>query len=361
MQAAKLRASWSRVQWGRWEAWSRSLPAVLMAILAAVVVGSLVAPPPAAAAGNGLFSIEPTSPPGSRIGRPFFSPVLEPGVPAHDSVTVVNLTAQPITLDLYAAQGFTTSDGGFGLQPSYKPKLDMGAWIHLPVSSLTVPGRSGTIVPFTYEVPANTPSGDYAGGIVAEQTVGTTTKNGSVRVTKLLAVGARVYGRVSGPLHPNLAVTSVQIKVHTSTGSEFGGGVDSTVTYSITNTGNENLTPVATVSLSPLLGGSPAADRVHLPQVLPQSTITFSHTFDGVIPFGQLSATVAVSAPGVRVSGSTSAVVIPWGIVGILVLLVIVLVVWDRRRRRRHRPAPATSGATLGGRATIGGAGAPMR
>lgn len=320
-------------------------------------VGALALTSPAGAAGNGKFSIEPYSL--SPNSRPYFTPVLTPGVPAKDRVVVVNETKRPLTLDLYASQAINTKSGGFALEPNFKPKVDMGAWIHLPYSVITVPPLSGDIVPFTYDVPDGVPPGDYSGGIVAEETSGTVTKAGAVRIQALLAVGTAVYGRVPGPLHPALAVTKVRMSTTNPLASEFGGGVDATVTYTVTNTGNENVTPEATVSVSPLVGVGPSA-HVALPQLLPGSTVEFTHTFGDVAPFGSLTGEVSVQALGVRSSGSAGVFVVPWGLVAVVVLVVLFLIVifW-RRRRRRAATAGEPDGAPAGSELVGSDAGGP--
>jgi hypothetical protein len=307
-----------------------------------VAAGTLVFSPPASAIGNGKFALAPTSNlPG---GRPFFTPVLTPGVKAKDKVAVENLTKKTLTLDLYAADGYTTPEGGFALEPSFKPKVHMGAWIHLPVTSVTIPPLSGYLVPFTYDPPANVAPGDYAGGIVAVEPKGSVSKKGTVHVQVLQAVAVAVYGRVSGRLVPRVAVTAVSVTTTSPFASEFGGAVDATVTYSVTNTGNENLRPAVTLALSPLFGSGPKF-HVQMPQILPGSTVTFHHTFRHVVPYVALGATVAAHALGVTGTGSSTAIVIPWVLVAILVLLVLFVYF---RRRRRTRPGSQAGRAEPG-------------
>jgi hypothetical protein len=256
------------------------------------------------------------------------------------SVVVVNETDAPLTLRLYAADAYTSSSGAFTLQPPFKPKHHMGAWIQLPVDKITVAPRSGDIVPFTYNPPPDVASGDYAGGIVAEQTNGAVTKRGTVRISALEAVGSAVFGRVQGPINPRLAVSAVSVGTISSLATEFGGSVDAKVTYSVTNTGNKNLNPDVTVSLKPLFGSGPATEHVKLPQVLPGSTVTFTHTFHSVEAFGRLTATVVAHASGAEASGSSSTLVIPWALVAIVVILLLIIILRWRRRRNRRRPAP---------------------
>jgi len=318
--------------------------AVVMVVAALMAIAGVVGFSTAAgAAGNGIFSIQPVSST-AQHPRGYFTPVLTPGVVAHDQVVVVNESDKALTLDLYAAQALNTKSGGFALQPNFKPKKDMGAWIHLPYPTITIPAHSGDVVPFTYDPPAHVAPGDYAGGIVAEETHGTVTKAGAVRIQALLAVGTAVYGRVLGPLHARLAVTSVSVETTSPFVSNFAGPLDATVSYTITNTGNENLTPLASISLSPFIGNGPRA-RLTLPQMLPGSTVTFTHTFDGVNPLGHLTVAVAVKALSASGSGTAGTTVIPWGIVGIVVLAVLVMLLLWRRRHHRSPPVSHPEGA----------------
>lgn len=179
---------------------------------------------------------------------------------------------------------------------------------------------------------------------MAEETKGAISGKGAVKVQSLEAVGAAVYGLVLGPLHPRLAVTAVSIAVTRPIPSQFGGPVNATVTYSVTNTGNENLNPKVTVTLSPLIGSSDV-HHMKLPQVLPGSTVTFKARFTSVWPIGYLSATVTAKANGAQASGTASAIVVPWLLLAIVVLVILWLV-YRRRRRRKKKgdtpPKPAT-------------------
>jgi hypothetical protein len=306
---------------------------VLLPFLAAIAASVLVSVPPALAANNGTFSIAPAST--SSFQRTYFTPVLAPGVASKDSVVVVNSTGAPLKLDLYASDAFNTASGGFALQPNFKPKKAMGAWIHLPVSTVTVPARSGEVIPFTFDPPANVAPGDYPGGIVAEETEGSVTGSGNLKVRSLEAVATAVYGRVVGPLHPRLVVTKTSVTKTSPFASEFGGPVDAMVTYSITNTGNEDLTPKITVSLAPLVGSGSTA-HTKLSELFPGSTVTFTQKFDHITPFGFLTAKVLVSTAKIRATGSAGAVVVPWGLV-VIVLLLLVVAFWRVRRKRRPR------------------------
>lgn len=324
--------------------------ATLLAVAVVLPVGSVVFAPAASAAGNGLFAMSPASSPGAPPPQ-WLSPVLSPGVPSHDAFDLANLTKNTLDLNLYAADAITNTTGAFDVEPSYAPKKHMGAWIHLPVTTVSLPPLTGEKITFTYDPPPNVPPGDYPGGIVAVETTGSITKRGAVRVRSVQALGVAVYGRVPGPLHPSLVVTNVSLKTTSPLVSQFGGPVDVTVNYSVTNTGNESLTPIVTLSLSPLIGSGPRG-RVKMHQILPGSTVDLTHTFDTVIPFGAVSATVTVHAAHASATGSSSAIVIPWGLVAIVVVLIVLIVLYVRRRRRSRPEAgggPAQPGGTPSG------------
>ena len=316
-----------------------AVPAILMAGLAGVAAGTLSNSAPAWAINNGNFALNPVHL--SPQGREFFAPVLTAGVQSSDKVAVENETTHTLTLDLYTADGYTDPTGSFALEPQFKPRVHMGAWIHLPVNSVTIPAQSGYIIPFTYTPPANVAPGNYAGGIVAVEPQGPTSHKGPLHVQVLQAVGVAVYGRISGPLVPRVAVTKVSVSTTRPFLSQFGGAVDATVTYSITNTGNKNITPSVTVGLSPLIGSGPPKVHVQMKQILPGSTVTLRHTFEHVVPAVILGATVSAKAAGTEAAtGSGTAIVIPWALVAILVLLILLM--YFRRRRRRAEPKADT-------------------
>jgi hypothetical protein len=333
---------------------------MMIVVLAGLPAGAIAAQLPASAASNGSFAVAPLN---AKTGHPrgLYAPVLPPGGTGSDKLSVANLTNSPMKLNLYAADAYNAATGSFTIQPDYKPKLHMGAWIHLAVPSVTIAPQSGYIVPFTYTVPANEPPGDYAGGIVAVQTTNNVAKTGPVRTRVLNAIGIPVLGTIPGPLHPRLAVTAVSIATKSTLATQFGGSVDATVTYSITNTGNQDLTPVITVSLSPFIGGAVKDQRRLHGALFPGSTVTFRHTFDNVQPYGALTANVTAHTAKASATGSSTAVIIPWGIVAIVVLLIVLIVWLVRRRRRRSRPGPPSEFAQSQGAppGPAGGAGAP--
>ena len=322
----------------------------LIAALLAVVIPMATltaAPGVAGAAGNQYWSIYPTSVTG-QTARQYFQPILTPGATYQDSVTVANFSQASETFNLYAADAFNAAGGGaFSLKTEAAPKVGISAWVHLPVSSVTLAANSYEVVPFTIDTPAGATPGDHVGGIVLEPTSGSVAKNGSLKVTILNAVGVRIYGRVQGKLTKSLSITQLSIAAHTNLASLVGGGTTSTVTLKVTNTGNVSTASTASVSVSPLFGSS-TSKTITLPQLLPQNSATFVVPFASMVPFGKLATTVKLTAPGVSTSGSAFTLVIPWLLVLVIVLIVAALL-WRRHRRKVQSAASAASASTPAG------------
>lgn len=314
---------------------------VLVLAVAGLVASVAV---PAGAADNGRWSVFPTTVPG-QLARPYFQPLLTPGVPVNDSVTITNKTDAPLNVELYTADAFNTEQGGYASRPPNEPKREMGAWITLSASAVTVVPHSAADVQFTITPPLDATPGDHAGSIVAVNTEASVSRNGSVNIRAIDAVGTRVYGRVSGPLTRSLEVTSLDVGTSSGVSGLFGGPVDVDVTYKVVNTGNVRLSPRAKLSVSPLIGGSTDAKPTALPELLPHGSAVIHQHVSGVLPFGKVTAKVEVTSAAPTATAESTAFVIPWLL--LLLLLALGLAIWGWRRRRRHRDEGAVAWAEL--------------
>ena len=301
---------------------------------------SLISAAPADAASNGLWSVFPTNHPG-QPAREYLKPSLRPGVASIDSVTVSNFTTAALTFHLYAADAFNTPGGGLSLRRRTDTQSGIGGWTRIATSTLTVPAHESAEVPFVIVPPRNAPPGDHVGGIVAEQTQGSTSPaGGSTPITVLQAVGVRLYGRVVGPLHPHVSIRDASLSVQRSPAAELGGPSTVRVRLTVVNSGNTVLSPLAAVHLTTPFGDA-GQRRFHIDQLLPGNSLSYSATIPGVTALGHLHA--QVTATGLRASASTGATtwVVPWLLLLLLVLAgCAVLFVNHRRRRSRTRSEP---------------------
>ncbi|RJQ89630.1 WxL protein peptidoglycan domain-containing protein [Amycolatopsis panacis] len=264
-----------------------------------------------------------------------------PGARITDYLAVSNVGASPVELRIYASDAFNTPEGGFDLLAAKRKPLELGLWAVPGKDSVSVPARSTAIVPFTVTIPANATPGDHAGGIVASLATEQTQANGQ-KLAVEQRVGARIYARVSGELHPALSITDLSVDYH---GSLLGRG-EATMSYVVRNTGNVRLSGKQWAKVSTPWGSTvDAPDLAAIPELLPGSSMKMSTKVGGLLPAGWLTGTVHVdpitvtgqadpSAPAAEESATVAA--IPWLYLAVFVVLVLALVFWIRRRRRRR-------------------------
>jgi hypothetical protein len=298
--------------------------------------------PQASAAAPVTFGVRPateTAP----DNRNNFSYGATPGAIVHDFVAVSNVSEAPVALKVYASDAFNTPEGGFDLLASGRQPVDIGAWTKTRDSSVTIPGRSVVIVPFTVTIPADATPGDHSGGIVAALTTEQTNAQGQ-KVSVEQRVGSRIYLRVAGDLRPELSVRDLTA---TYSGPFFGRG-DATIHYTVRNTGNVRLGASQSVKVSTPWGSdvdAPAVDP--LAELLPGGAVEKTTTVHGLLPAGWLTANVRLvpvppagsgdpALPTVEQDHSFAAV--PWIVISALGLIVLIVLAGRYRKRRRGKP-----------------------
>lgn len=324
-----------------------SVPARCGSLLAAALLGlaALLGPlaVPALADDTLSWSVAPAD--GEQgTGRPNFQYALEPGTVVQDGFEVTNRGAQPLTVALYAADGFTTPEGQLDLLPAGEPSSDLGTWVSLDRSELTLQPGEVAVVPFTLTVPADARPGDHTGGIVTS--VSEADPQATVVVDRRL--GSRMHVRVAGALTSALTLDDVRV-AHHGTVDPFHAS-SATVTFTVASTGNARTTATATVRLTGPGGAAPVEVAAQVPELLPGSVHTQQVEVPGVWPLGRLDAEVTlvpvavglVEDPGDTVVGTAGTWAVPW------TALVVVLVVAGgaaaapvlRARPRRVVPGP---------------------
>lgn len=367
MSALPLRPQWTATgRAGRAGRRPLAGPAALSAVTVLLAGGLLVggagtataAPAPAAGQPQ-TFGVQPATA-GKPDQRSSFSYTANPGGVMVDHLAVVNISVRPLTLRVYAQDAFNTPDGGFDLLAARQRPVDVGAWVTVTGGTVTVPARSRKIVSFRLAVPAKATPGDHGGGIVASLTSVTRDRGGNP-VTLDQRVGARIYLRVTGPLHPALAVTGMRTD-YRGTANPAGCG-DLGVSYQVRNDGNVRLSGRQRVRVSGPLGtGTRTQDVPDLPDLLPGNAVTVTTSVHCVRPTFRLTAIATIDPvvpvnSGVGVPSATARSglwALPW--VGLLMLLVLaaLLVLYLRQRRRDRseageRRARETVAATAAG------------
>ncbi|MFG6444987.1 DUF916 domain-containing protein [Microbacterium sp. P07] len=278
-------------------------------------------------------------------GRPNFAYELNPGGTLGDALVVTNRSTEPLTLDVYAADGFLTADGSLDILAGAEPSTELGSWVAIDVPQITLASGETTEIPFSVAVPAAAPPGDYAAGIVASMLV--TADNGTVTERRL---GSRIHLRVLGDLVPALTVSGVTVDYRGTVNPVESGSAS--VTYTLTNTGNTRLDPDVDVSVAGPFGWAAVSASDDVPDLLPGSSIERTVDVASVLPLAVLTAnvtsTASVVSPGVTTdaalpepvvsSASALTAAVPWTALAILVV-VAGLIVWRVIARKRSKVA----------------------
>lgn len=275
-------------------------------------------------------------------GRPNFAYGLAPGDEVEDAVVVTNHSDVAIELALYAADGFTTPSGDLDLVTGDAQSTAVGAWATTDAESVSLdPGESREVA-FTLRLPQDARPGDHLGGVVTSLV--TQEQGGTIVLDRRLS--NRLSVRVTGPLTTAASVSIVEVSP--GTGVNPFAPRPTTVTYTVTNTGNVRMYATEEVTVSGVLGSSSTTLRGdQTPELLPGDSLERTVELEAVTPL-RVTAQVSLHPVGVGVGGGAAMTAgaeagrwaVHWshGVALALVLgLVGALIV------RRRRPAPAAS------------------
>ncbi|MEU6497527.1 DUF916 domain-containing protein [Streptomyces sp. NPDC046984] len=274
-------------------------------------------------------------------GRSRFTYNLAPGSRITDALAVVNRSDITIKLKVYASDAFTTPSGGIDLLTADKKPSDVGSWITMKSTTLTLKSQQSATVPFTLKIPADATPGDHSGGVVTSLV--TETQGKTVHLDRRL--GSRLYLRVNGPLNPSLTVSDMHV-TYRSTLDPAGSGTLH-VTYTVKNTGNVRLKARQLLRAEGLLGLIGQDARLpDLPEILPGNSLTRTATVDGIWPGVRLDTDLTLqplasdNQPALstdQVTTSQSLWAWPWGQLIVLVALTAAACGYALLRRRRRR------------------------
>ena len=323
---------------------NRFPPLLPLALAPLVTAGVLLGAPSASAATDDVTWTVRTASNALGADRTNFSYALNPGAHLDDGLVVANRGTEAVELDVYAADGYTTSTGAVDLRLAAEEPTGVGRWISVPQRHVTVPAGQTTEVPFTVDVPADATPGDYAGGVVTSLTVA----DQSANVTVDRRLGIRAGIRVGGDLVPALSVDDLRV--------DWDGGLvpflfgDATVHYGLHNTGNVSLTADDTDAVAGPFGwGQVAATPDAAPVLLPGESWQRDVRVPAVAAMGMVWASVTAVPTVTDASGSTTALdpivasapgwAVPWPLLAVLLLIVAATVFGPRllRSRRRRR------------------------
>lgn len=93
---------------------------------------------------------------------------LRPGEEKKGAILVENFDTEPVSLNLYGADGTQSDQGTFALTSTTAGQRHVGTWIKISKPDITLESREKKEIPFTIKLPKDVTPGTYSGGIAAE-------------------------------------------------------------------------------------------------------------------------------------------------------------------------------------------------
>lgn len=307
-------------------------------ITAALALCLLAGSGPVAAVDNGALGIRPAN------ESDFFHISLYPGAALEATAIVTNHTETAVTLLNYPVDATSTPQGAFALANQDEPRPGVGGWVQLANDHITLAANSELRVPFRISVPAETPPGDYAGGLIIQSPpvqgkTSTVEGNTAVRLDVIQRQGVRIYLNVAG--------TAVSTLKHGGLSWEKTGD---TVTFALPldNTGNTILHPSGTLDVSSWVGANTQLKFDTPEGMLPGSTLELHASLPQAPAIQSGTAAATVTSEAGTEHSETSIAYAPWPllIAGLFLVLGATYGAWRTARfvrRARHAIAQVTA------------------
>jgi len=189
-----------------------------------------------------------------------FIHTLKPGESVKDGATLSNPDDTPQTIDVYGVDAMATNMGSLSCKQHAEKQEEVGTWMNVAKTSVTLPPHGDREVAFTISVPQSVEPGEHNGCLVFQPRQQKTTTSGNVRIRTRQAI--RVAITVPGKLHKDLAIASF--------GAASGG---QTYVLETKNKGNVSADAEVGVTLETLWGAPVFKDGGEYP-MLPGRTLT---------------------------------------------------------------------------------------
>lgn len=138
--------------------------------LVVLLAATLASGPSALAVEYGGIGGRPANPiPGNSRTESIFVHEINPGESIQDGIRLINNTAETKTLTVDAVDSVVSSGGAFACAQKVQDKKDVGAWITLESSEVTLESMTNQVVNFTLNAPASADVGEHDGCIVIQE------------------------------------------------------------------------------------------------------------------------------------------------------------------------------------------------
>lgn len=98
-----------------------------------------------------------------------FVHTLEPGQVQEEGVKVLNNKSETKTLLVYAVDSVRSTDGAFACGQRDEARSDVGSWIALEQTEVTLGSQTNKTIPFTISVPEHASAGEHNGCIIIQE------------------------------------------------------------------------------------------------------------------------------------------------------------------------------------------------
>jgi Bacterial protein of unknown function (DUF916) len=332
--------------------------AISAALLLALAGPSVSSTHAASAGGVASFSLQLVKSKGlAATNQSYFVFDAAQGATVQGEVRVTNNGSATGSVQLYPVDATTGQSGGIVYRNGEDPRNDVGAWLFLSASTLTLSPHQSQIVSFTSTIPDDAYAGTHLGAIVAANlTQQTASGPSAVHITiQHLAVIA-VQIEVAGASVERVEVTSIKQQASDPNAVELGVEntgtvlVKPTVRLQLLDDSNQvvrdvsfkmgQMLPQAKVGVPVVLGGDPLDAGVY------QAVVTLTYGQDLQQSVSRLKLTVGpapitLPVPQIKLA-APDLQPMPVALTGVLVLaatLAIVLLVRRARRRQTSQRA----------------------
>ena len=163
---------------------------------------------------------------------------LDLGESKEDALLIFNTSDETKTVKLYAVDSVPSNQGNFALAAEDAPKEDLGGWLKLAETFITLEPGESREVPFTIAIPGNADVGEHSGGIIIQKSslAEALSQTGASIVTR---VGIRVYETVPGEIVKKIELDEFAVKLAAPENQKPFYGID----LSVSNKSTVSLTP----------------------------------------------------------------------------------------------------------------------
>ncbi len=219
--------------------------------------------------GQANFALQPVYyDPSQPLTKLYFIFDGKPGIAVKSQVRVTNTGTAKGSVGLYPVDATTGQTSGAVYLNQHDPRKDVGVWLTLGKSQLTLNVGQSQIVPFQVIIPGTVRPGQHLGGIVAENLAETSSsqKNSAIQIkVKALTIIA-VQVNLPGTLVEQLTATGIQA------GGDNGY---QQLLIGLNNTGDDMLKPYGTLQIADTQGKVLKHFSLKLDTFVPQTAINY--------------------------------------------------------------------------------------